>query len=79
MSTTTIAVDRNKVQERVVKPKTVRGSEEAVKVSSFKFFIRSIYYEILDTAKSVLIIFSVFALCKYSGLFSWWIQLIGNM
>lgn len=81
MSTTSIAVERNKLPKHVVveEPKVVKPREEFVTRTKFNLFMRSIYSEILDSIKSVLLIFAVLAVCKFSGLYDWWIQLIGNI
>jgi hypothetical protein len=81
MSTTSIAVERNKISEHVAaeKSRVVKVSQEPAKRTKFSFFMSRVYSEILDTAKAVLLIFSVLAICKYTGLYAWWIQFVGNI
>ena len=78
---TTIAVEHNKLPEHVAieEPRVVKVRQKPAKRSKFSFFMHSIYDEILETAKTVLIIFSVLAICKVVGLFNWWIHLVGNI
>ena len=81
MSTTSIAVERNKLGEHVSveKPKVVKVRQKSVNRNKFNLLIQSIYSDILDTAKSIIIIFAVLAICKYTGLYAWWMQLISNI
>ena len=78
---TSIAVEQNKLSKHVAveETKVIKVRRESAKKSKFSFFIHSIYNEIHETAKTVLIIFSVLAICKFVGLFDWWIHLVGNI
>ena len=81
MSTTSITVERNKLSKQVVakESRVVKVRQEPAKRSTLNFFLSSIYSEMLDTAKAVLIIFSVLAICKFTGLYAWWIKFVGNI
>jgi len=80
MSTSSIAVERSKLPEHAVEEvKAAQPREKSVKKTKFNYFIRSIYSEIMDSIKSILIIFAVLAVCKFTGLYAWWVQLIGNI
>ena len=81
MSTTSVAVEHNKLPGHVdiEESKVVKVRQKSAKRTKFNFFMHSIYSETLETAKSVLIIFTVLAVCKFAGLYSWWIQLVENI
>lgn len=81
MSTTSIAVERNKLAKHVPaeKSKVVKVPQETVKKTKINFFMHVICSEILETAKTVLIIFTVLAMCKLAGIYDWWIHLVGNV
>ena len=78
---TTIAVEHNKLPEHVAieEPRVAKVRQKPAKRTKFSFIMHNIYDEILETAKTVLIILSVLAICKFAGLFDWWMHLVGNI
>ncbi len=82
MSTTSIAVERTKLRERVVveeEPIVVKPREESENRKNFNLFMGILWLDIVDMTKSVLFVFAALAVCKFSGLYSWWIQLVNSL
>ena len=81
MSTTTVLVEQDKYSRHIYAKeyKTNKDRKVSVKNKSFQVLRRRIYRTIIETIKSILLIFVCLLLYKVTGLHAWWIHLVGQI